>query len=299
MQKHEKLSEGEELLAEVLEECLEEDLSFVPPEREISRKHRFSEDFEQAMERLQEEISDELRKKEIRRHFSPRYGQWAACILVFCACGWLLARVGGQIGGSGMEKSADMAEAPAEESAVEEAAAEDMDSGAGSSTAEEPENADMEERILETEESKETKEQEGKNYCEQMVYPAGDQEVPERLENLTTLVNCPVLDEDNPVLMLTIGNMGEEEVRYLDRCELEVWLEDAWYRIPSESEQEGEWHILEAGMAVDEEIDLSEYQIDYDASQYRLVTHTGQGPLSVEFTFAEVFEKTMEESESF
>lgn len=297
MQKHEKLSKGEELLAQVLEECLEEDLSFVPPEREISRKHRFSEEFEQTMQRILEEISDDLKKKEIRKHFSPRYGQWAACILVFFVCGWLFFHVGSQIGDSVTEESADMAEAPAEEPAYDEAAAEDMDSGAGDSMAGGMENAEAEESVLESGLSEAAGEPEGKDYCSQTVYPARDQDVPEQLETVTTRVNCPVLDEDNPVLMLTIGNTGEEDVRYLDRCELEVWLEDAWYQIPSESDREGEWLTLEAGMAVDAEVDLSGYQIDYDASQYRLVTYTGDGPVSVEFTFGEVFRKTMEELE--
>lgn len=50
-------------------------------------------------------------------------------------------------------------------------------------------------------------------------------------------------------------------------------------------------------MAVDEEIDLSKYQMDYDASQYRLVTYVEQDVLGVEFTFGEVFKKTMEETE--
>ncbi len=293
MQKHEKLSKEEELLAQVLEECLEEDLSFVPPEREISRKHRFSEEFEQAMQSIQDEILEELRKKEARRHFSPRYGQWAACILVFCVCGWLLyCRVGGLTGSSGTEEIADTAEAPAEESVME-----DPDSGAGNCITDGQENAEPEERGLETGASEAVGEPEGKDYCDQIVYPARDQEVPEQLETVTTRVNCPVLDEDNPVLMLTIGNTGEEDVRYLDHYELEVRLEDTWYQIPSESEWKGEWLTLEAGMAVDKAVDLSEYRIDYDASQYRLVTYTGDGPLGVEFTFGEVFRKTMEELE--
>ena len=38
-------TEGEELLTRVLDECLEEDLSFVPHEREIAGKHRFSPGF--------------------------------------------------------------------------------------------------------------------------------------------------------------------------------------------------------------------------------------------------------------
>lgn len=287
MQKHEKLSEGEELLAQVLEECLEEDLSFVPPEREIARKHRFSESFEQEMQRMLDEISAEFQKKEIQRHLSPRYGQWAACILVFCVCGWLFYQVGGQMGGSGKSQSADTAETPAE---AEETIAEDADLGTGAL-----ESAEAEESALEAGSPEAAGEQSGKDYCNQTIYPAGVQEVPERLESVTTLVNCPVLDEKNPVLILTIGNTGEEDVLYLDHYDLEVWLGDAWYRIPSESESEGEWLTLGAGMAVDEEIDLSGYQIDYDASQYRLITDTDQGLLSVEFTFEEVFKRTMEE----
>lgn len=295
MQKHEKLSKGEELLAQVLEECLEEDLSFVPPEREISRKHRFSEDFEQTMQRILNEISEEIRKKEVRKHFSHRYGQWAACILVFCVCGWLFFHVGSQIGGSGTEQSADMAEASAEEAPAEEA--EDMDSGVADSMSGNAKSAEPEEDRQKAGGSEEAGEPEGKNYCGQTVYPALDQEIPKQLETVTARVNCPVLDEDNPVLMLTIGNTGEEAVRYLNHYELEVWLEDAWYQIPSEVEWKGEWLTLEAGMAVDEEVDLSVYQIDYDASLYRLVTYTGDGPAGVEFTFGEVFRKTMEELE--
>ncbi len=119
--------------------------------------------------------------------------------------------------------------------------------------------------------------------------------MPEELENVTTRVNCPVLDEDDPVLMLSIGNTGETDISYFNRYDLEVWLGDAWYRIPEGSEEAGEWLTLEAGMAVDEEIDLSSYEIDHDASQYRLVTHVDQGVICAEFTFEEVFQRTMEE----
>ena len=45
-------TEGEELLTRVLDECLEEDLSFVPHEREIAGKHRFSPGFEEQMEAM-------------------------------------------------------------------------------------------------------------------------------------------------------------------------------------------------------------------------------------------------------
>ena len=60
------------LLARVLEECLDEDLSFVPPEREIARSHTFSESFEEKMDRLTSELSEMFAKSheledEIRR----------------------------------------------------------------------------------------------------------------------------------------------------------------------------------------------------------------------------------------
>ena len=74
----EKKAEAEKLLTRVLEECLDEDLSFVPPEREIARSHTFSESFEEKMDQLLNDGEEAVRKgkeREIRRHFSPRYGQ--------------------------------------------------------------------------------------------------------------------------------------------------------------------------------------------------------------------------------
>ena len=49
-------------------------------------------------------------------------------------------------------------------------------------------------------------------------------------------------------------------------------------------------------MAVDEEIDLTAYQIDGKA-KYRLITYVGQELLGAEFTFEEIFTKTMEDLE--
>ncbi|MCI8822303.1 MAG: hypothetical protein HFI15_07230 [Lachnospiraceae bacterium] len=291
------MNKQEELLAQVLEECLEEDLSFVPPEGEIARKHRFSEDFEKFMQELLTEASRRSRKREIKKHFSPRFGQWAACILVFCVCGGLFYYVSGRIGGSGMGTKSDTSEAPAVESAADET----LDTGAaeggqGASPEEaEPESAASEDVPPELNSREESAGQQGRDYCGRVVYPAEVQEVPEELENVTTRVNCPVLDEDDPVLMLSIGNTGETDISYFNRYDLEVWLGDAWYRIPEGSEEAGEWLTLEAGMAVDEEIDLSSYEIDHDASQYRLVTHVDQGVICAEFTFEEVFQRTMEE----
>lgn len=313
MKKHETLSRGEELLARVLDECLEEDLSFVPPEREIARKHRFSEKFEKTIGELLENTSNETRKKEIKKHFSPRYGQWAACILLFCICSGLFYYVIGPASDKGMSSSekaettaetAETAEAAdgAAEETYDELAAGALESG-GIPEEAEPESAweeaEPEEDYSESENVSESAEKQaaGKIFCGQTIRLAEQQEVPESLEHVTTLVNCPVQDEENPVLILTIGNTGEENVQYLDRYDLEVWIDDGWYVIPSRSEEEGQLLTLEAGMAVDAEIDLTEYQIDYNAQQYRLIVYVDQNPVSAEFTFEEVFTETMEKLE--
>lgn len=298
MKRHETFSEGEKLLAGILDECLDEDLSFVPPEREIARKHRFSEAFQRAMEELLETGQDTEQEQKIRRYFSPRYGQWAACILVFCVCGWLLCHVGSSIGGSGADQSAEMESSAAD--TTEEL------TEAASGEAEAPAEAnDAAGKIDGGDSPKETgmgapadsNGQDGWSYCGMTIYPSDRQEVPERLSNVTTLVNCPVLDEENPVLFLTIGNTGEEDILYLNRYELEVQFDGIWYRVPLESAEEEQWLTLEAGMAVDEEIDLSGRPIDYDAGQYRLITHVGQELVSAEFTFGEVFTEKMEQLE--
>lgn len=292
MKKHETLSKKEQLLLRVLDECLEEDLSFIPPEREIARKHRFSEKFETTIEELLENTSSETRKKEIKKHFSPRYGQWAACILIFCLCSGLFYYVMGPAS----NKSVSMADETAmqtegTEEVMEEALEEEAEAFPEEAAA--AEDAQAAEGAAKSETQKES----GKVYCGQTVYPAKRQEVAETLESVTTLVNCPVLDEENPVLILTIGNTGDEDIRYLNHHVLEVWLDDGWYVVPSRSEKQEEWLTLEAGMAVDEEIDLTDYQIDYDASQYRLITRVGQEAVSAEFTFEEAFTETMEELE--
>ena len=89
MKEHNGFSAGEELLSQVLEECLEEDLSFVPPEGEIARGHRFSDNFEKKMQNIFDDSSSHIQKKKIQRHFLPSYRQAAACILVFVVCGGL------------------------------------------------------------------------------------------------------------------------------------------------------------------------------------------------------------------
>ena len=295
MKKHETLSKGEELLVHVLEECLDEDLSFIPPEREIARTHKFSPKFEAAMNALLEKSSGHHKEQEIRRHFSPRYGHLAACVLVFCICGGLVYQVAGSLFDRGMEESAVGTTA-------QDMSAESAETGApaGESAAVTEEAAPEEEKAeLEAEpaEGAMTGLEETKTYCGQTVTLASQQEVPETLDYVTTLVNCPVLDEEDPVLYLTIGNIGEEEIQYLNYYDLEVWIDGGWYVIPSGADEKGEWMTLEPGMAVDEEIDLADYQVDYDAQQYRQITFVGQDLISAEFTFEGVFTETMNELE--
>ena len=67
--------------------------------------------------------------------------------------------------------------------------------------------------------------------------------------------------------------------------------------IPDRTGTQGEWRTLEPGMAVDEEINVADYQVDFDEQQYRLITYVGDELISAEFTFTEAFEETMEQLE--
>ena len=277
MSMHETFSKEEKLLRRALDECLEEDLSFVPSEREIARSHRFSQEFERSMRELMEHRSGG------RRFFSADMGSWAACILIFFLCAGLFCHMAGlpfSVGSAATEEAADAgAGAVQEELAMEpaesgtESAPSALDSGVGASP-------DLQ-RV----------------YCGQSVRLARRQELPLSLDYATTLVNCPVQDEAAPVLFLTIGNIGDADIRYRNRYSLEVWLDGAWYVIPPKDETEGEWLTLAAGMAVDEPIDLSGYQIDHGAKRYRLVAYINADMVSAEFAFEDVFQEKMEKLE--
>ncbi len=305
--------ETDQLLARVLEECLDEDLSFVPPEREIARNHTFSEAFEEKMDEILnegEEAVREEKEREIRRHFSPQYGQLAAAVLIFLVAGFLLWNVKDQIRPEKVEmatgtETAETASAMTEESAAEEpeetmadaeSADEAVQEDASADTGTEKELTPLEEEWAKGEINDPS--QEGVSYCGSMIYPAVQQEVPEVLETLTTLVNCPVQDEENTTIVLAIGNTGEEAVRYLDGYDLEVQVGSTWYVIPHKQYHPRNWKMLEAGMAVNLEIALSDYDIDYGAQEYRLIAYVDGQQISAEFTFEEVFAQKMEEQEA-
>ena len=305
--------ETDQLLARVLEECLDEDLSFVPPEREIARTHTFSEPFEEKMDEILNEGEKAVREekeREIRRHFSPRYGQLAAAVLIFLVAGFLLWNVKDQIRPEKVEmatgtETAETASAITEESAAEEPEETMADAESADEAVQEDASADTgtakELSPLEEEWAKgeiNDPSQEGVSYCGSMIYPAVQQEVPEVLETLTTLVNCPVQDEENTTIVLAIGNTGEEAVRYLDGYDLEVQVGNTWYVIPHKQYHQRNWKMLEAGMAVNLEIVLSDYDIDYGAQEYRLIAYVDGQQISAEFTFEEVFAQKMEEQEA-
>ena len=56
--------------------------------------------------------------------------------------------------------------------------------------------------------------------------------------------------------------------------------------------------MLEAKMAVNLEIDLTDYDIDYGAQEYRLIAYVDGQQISAEFTFEGVFAQKMEEQEA-
>ena len=314
----EKKAEAEKLLTRVLEECLDEDLSFVPPEREIARSHRFSETFEEKMDQLLNDGEEAVRKgkeKEIRRQFSPRYGQMAATVLIFLVAGFLVWNVKdlfhSEIASESAKTETAMDTSAYDDAMLEESAAEDEEEVA--TTAESTEAAAQEEAAdqadagakeissLEEEWSKgeiNDPSQEGVSYCGKLIYPAVQQDVPEHLEEVTTLVNCPVQDEENTTMVLTIGNTSENAVHYLDGYDIEVQVGSTWYVIPHKQYEQRIWKNLEGKMAIDMEINLSDFDIDYGAQEYRVIAYVDGQQVSAEFTFEEVFAEKMEEQEA-
>lgn len=133
-------------------------------------------------------------------------------------------------------------------------------------------------------------------FCGGTVELAEFQKLSGEWEEIKTLVNSPVIARDAESFKVTIGNMEEYSISYDPKLRLEVWLKDAWYQVPPGRVQEErrEKVTLEPGMAQDEEIFLEDYEWDYEAGRYRVVTRlevpgTEAGPeeifLACEFRF--------------
>lgn len=144
------------------------------------------------------------------------------------------------------------------------------------------------------------------------VFLAEEQKLPAGTEEIKTLVSSPVLDRDAETVKVTIGNLSENTVSYSTEMELQVYLEGAWYVVPKTGQSAGEQEEgqkagqieLEAGMAQDEEIQLADYALDYEAEKYRVVTYVDGMPFGSEFWFEtleegleEVLESTLDEPE--
>ena len=96
-------------------------------------------------------------------------------------------------------------------------------------------------------------------------------------------------------------SISETPISYNANMELQVQQGGAWYVIPRRSEPVGQQDttvVLEPGMAQDEELNLSDYDLDYDAENYRIITYVDGVPFSAGFRFESVeqgLEKALEE----
>lgn len=272
----------DELLTEVLNACMEEQLSFIPPESEIARQHAFSEAFQEYMEKLLKTRGKPEQRQMTKREFVFRFNKLAACLLVLfvvgglCAGGFLLsARMGSsseKMAAAESPEASDMAELGTgdvmEEAAEEESPAEEIPEEAEST------GADVPEKIM---------------FMGTQIRLADSQYLPEATETVRTLVSTPLVDREAESVLITIGNMSESPIYYYKSMELEVQVDGAWYLLPSKQDltEEELNHMvkLDSGMAQDEELFLEYYDLDFDAEKYRVVTYLDGLILSSEFRF--------------
>lgn len=287
----------EELLARILDECMEEQLSFVPPEREIAHTHKFSPDFRENMEKILQTHGKPAGKKLEKKEFIYGFNKAAACILALLVMG----AVGG-IGYLGLglpvQKSAsqenymeDAAEAPAAEPEASYEQAEESLDTAGQESGETQEEGGLEESGAGNVSSDSHPGIPRAEFMGQTLEPAPEQRLPARLGQVKTLVNSPMISRDAEEIMLTIGNMEEYTIYYYQCMDLEVLIDGYWYVVPpltAPTEEESRQMVsLEPGMAQDETIRLDNYALDYEAQGYRLVTYMDNMTLCARFQFEE------------
>lgn len=311
-QKEQKEALQNELLADAFNACMEEQLSFIPSEREIARMHEFSDEFKASMEHLCR-TSGKLKKREMSGHeFVFSFHKIAACLLLMlliggiCVGGYLITERG-YTGNktAGTAETTELADT-----------AETVDTAENTGTEEAVETAGAEE-------SEETEQQlSGEiEFAGSLVQAAPEQNLPSGTEEVRTLVSSPVLDRDAQTVKVTIGNLGEKMISYSKEIELQVYLDGVWYTVPRAEEDSaalgentgesgentteskkadavpgGEKQVeLEAGMAQDEELQLSAYRLDYEAEKYRAVICVDGRFFGSEFRF-ETLEEGLEEA---
>ncbi len=99
-------------------------------------------------------------------------------------------------------------------------------------------------------------------------------------------------------MVLSIGNIGENTVRYLDGYDIEVQVGSTWYVIPHKQYAQRIWKNLEERWPLMWKSNLSDFDIDYGAQEYRIIAYVDGQQVSAEFTFEEVFAEKMEEQEA-
>lgn len=279
-----KEARQKELLAEAFRACMEEQMSFIPPEREIARMHTFSDEFRASMEELCR-TKGKVRKQEVaRREFVFGFNRIAACILLMlvvggvCVGGYLMLERG--IGGNSTGSTAEYStEAVTEESAA----------GAADSVL--PEEQQTEQSM-----------------ADMALEKAEEQTLPSESGGIRMLISSPVVDRDMETVKVTFGNLTEETVSYSRNLELQVCVDGVWYVVPrlqaGQEDPEGQEEQtqpetaeveLEAGMAQDEEVQLSDYRLDYEAEKYRVVSRIDGRLFGSEFRF-ETLEEGLEEA---
>lgn len=284
------LDAKEELLKEALDACMEEQLSFIPPECEIARMHTFSQEFREYMEKLLKTKGRPEQRNINRKEFIYSFNRAAAGILVLLVVSGVIAGGALMLSKSPKSSSADMA-APEE---ISEAPAEDMTEA--EAPAEEPETGQIEDPGAESgaQETEEAPAGEGGapesvEYMGGRIFLADNQKLREKTETVKTLVNSPVIARDAESIKVTIGNMDERPIYYYASMDLEVLIDGAWYLVPPKTEpaeeEENRLVYLEPGMAQDEEIFMENYELDYDAEMYRAVTYLDGLILCSQFCF--------------
>ena len=124
MREADKRDPKEELLAEALDACMEEQLSFIPPECEIARMHTFSQQFREYMEQLLKTKGRPQRRSMNRKEFIYSFNRAAACILVLLTAAGIFAGGLLLVSKSGSKSSMDMSSPAAEAPAAAEEEAE-------------------------------------------------------------------------------------------------------------------------------------------------------------------------------
>lgn len=279
----------EELLAGAFDDCMEEQLSFIPTEREIARMHSFSDEFTKKMEELCRTQGRPQKREITKKEFVYSFNRIAAGILIVLVAGGVFA--GGffliQKGAGKMEKiniAQDMAQGLSE---TEEASG--MEKGQSAEAAEEKAEESAEESAAPEE-----------GYEKEELILSQDQDILFATDEVRTLVSSPVLARDADAVKVTIGNLGQNAVSYEPYLTLQVQIEGLWYDVPKREDappdaQGSEAIVLDPGMARDEMLSFEGYRLDYEAEAYRAVIYIDGVPFASLFRF-ETIEEGLEEA---